>query len=84
MDKQNKRLNREKYIFAALFDVVNKLQTLGDLKLKETGITTRQWFLTLLIQQMEPEAPSLGECASQMGTSHQNIRQITKRLEDRT
>lgn len=32
---------------------------------------------------MEPEAPSIGECARQMGTSHQNIRQITKLLEDR-
>jgi len=79
----NERIEKEKYIFAALFDVANKLQILGDRKLKNTGVTTRQWFLTLLIQQMEPKAPSIGECALQMGTSHQNIRQITKRLEDR-
>ncbi len=79
----NKRIDKEKFIFAALFDIANKLQILGDRKLKNTGVTTRQWFLTLLIQQMEPEAPSIGECARQMGTSHQNIRQITKRLEDR-
>ncbi len=83
MDKQKEKIDKEKFIFAALFDVANKLQILGDRKLKNTGITTRQWFLTLLIQQMEPEAPSIGECARQMGTSHQNIRQITKRLEDR-
>lgn len=83
MNKQNERIDREKFIFAALFDVVNKLQILGDRKLKDTGVTTRQWFLTLLIQQMEPEAPSIGDCARQMGTSHQNIRQITKRLENR-
>lgn len=83
MNKQSERFDREKYIFAALFDVVNKLQILGDRELKDSGVTTRQWFLTLLIQQMEPEAPSIGECARQMGTSHQNIRQITKRLEDR-
>ena len=79
----NERIDKEKYIFAALFDVVNKLQILGDRKLKDTGVTTRQWFLTLLIQQMEPKAPSIGDCARQMGTSHQNIRQITKRLEAR-
>lgn len=77
------RIDKEKFIFAVLFDVANKLQILGDRKLKNTGVTTRQWFLTLLIQQMEPEAPSIGECARQMGTSHQNIRQITKRLEER-
>ncbi len=79
----NERIDKEKYIFAALFDVVNKLQILGDRKLKNTGVTTRQWFLTLLIQQMEPKVPSIGDCARQMGTSHQNIRQITKRLEAR-
>ena len=79
----NERIDKEKYIFAALFDVVNKLQILGDRKLKDTGVTTRQWFLTLLIRQMEPKAPSIGDCARQMGTSHQNIRQITKRLEAR-
>ena len=79
----NERIDSEKYIFAALFDIANKLQILGDRKLKKTGVTTRQWFLTLLIQQSEPDAPSIGECAVKMGTSHQNIRQITKRLEDR-
>jgi len=77
------RKDQEKFIFASLFDITNRLQVLGDRKLKETGITTRQWFLTLVIQQKEPKAPSIGECASLMGTSHQNIRQLIKRLEKR-
>ncbi len=77
------RKDQEKYIFASLFDISNRLQVLGDRKLKDTGITTRQWFLTLVIQQKEPKAPSIGECAAMMGTSHQNIRQLIKRLEKR-
>jgi MarR family transcriptional regulator, transcriptional regulator for hemolysin len=79
----SEQLNKEKFIFAALFDIANKLQILGDRKLRNTGITTRQWFLTVLVRQMEPIAPSIGECALQMGSSHQNIRQLTRRLENR-
>ncbi|MCF6336089.1 MAG: MarR family transcriptional regulator [Spirochaetales bacterium] len=77
------RIDQEKFIFASLFDITNRLQVLGDRKLKGTGITTRQWFLTLVIQQKQPKAPSIGECAAMMGTSHQNIRQLIKRLEKR-
>jgi DNA-binding MarR family transcriptional regulator len=73
--------NPSTYSFALLFDLANKLQVLGDRHLKGTGITTKQWFLTLLIS-MENETPSIGRCAELMGSSHQNIKQLLNKLKE--
>lgn len=74
-----KRVDDAVYSFAAIFDVANKLQVLGDRHLEKTGFTTKQWFLTLLIS-LEEEPPSIGRCAELMGSSHQNIKQMVNKL----
>jgi len=74
----------KQFIFAILFSIANKLQKLGDRHLKGSSVTTRQWFLVAVVQRYVRENtsnPTIKECAEMMDTSHQNIRQLTDRLE---
>jgi DNA-binding MarR family transcriptional regulator len=75
----NPPIEEIKYSFASIFDIANKLQIIGDRYLKPSGITTKQWFLTLLIQS-EEETPNIRRSAELMGCSHQNAKQIANRL----
>lgn len=71
------------FIFAMIFDLANKLQVLGDRYLGQDGMTIKQWFLTLTIEQCGDTPPTLGEVAQRMGTSHQNAKQIALKLQDK-
>lgn len=75
--------NEKKLIFGGLFLLTNKLQVRGDQLFEEDGMTLRQWFLTVMILQFQEKPPTLGELSKLMGTSHQNIKQISKKLEEK-
>ncbi len=66
--------------FAMLIDLGTKLQVLADRELADTGLTTRQWFLCLVIEQ-SGAGLSLSEAALRMGTSRQNAKQLALKLE---
>ncbi len=66
--------------FALLIDLGTKLQVLADRALAPTGLTTRQWFLCLVVQQAGGSL-SITECARRMGTSRQNAKQLALKLE---
>lgn len=66
--------------FALLVDLGTKVQILADRDLAPSGITTRQWFLCLVLDQAG-ESLSLKETAARMGTSHQNAKQLALKLE---
>ncbi|OIJ14203.1 hypothetical protein BKP37_08960 [Anaerobacillus alkalilacustris] len=76
-------LDREKFIFGSLFLLTNKLQVKGDQLFEEDGMTLRQWFLTVMILQFQDGTPTLGEVSALMGTSHQNTKQLAKKLEEK-
>lgn len=83
---KEERAYHERLLFSHIFGVAHGLQRRGDTQLKGTGMTTRQWYLMASAQafaEQEGRAPSIGECARFMGSSHQNVRQLTTRLAEK-
>lgn len=76
-------IDKKKYIFGSLFLLANKLQVLGDKYLGRDGITTKQWFLTVMISQFSDDPPTLSEVAELMGSSRQNVKQLALKLEEK-
>ncbi|NFB82757.1 MarR family transcriptional regulator [Clostridium botulinum] len=64
-----------------LFLLSNKLEALGNNFLGE--LTTKQWFFMLILMNFFKEPPTLSELALEMGTSHQNAKQIAIKLEEK-
>lgn len=66
--------------FAMLIDLGTKLQVLADRELSASGLTTRQWFLCLVLDQ-SGKPLGLSDAARRMGTSRQNAKQLALKLE---
>lgn len=82
MDKiQN--IENKGYLFGALLLVGNKMDTLLERVLKKHGITAKQWFMLLIINNLFEHPPTLVEVAKEMGSSHQNVKQVALKLEEK-
>ncbi|RQD69985.1 MAG: MarR family transcriptional regulator [Tindallia sp. MSAO_Bac2] len=82
--KADSSLDDKKFIFGSIFLLSNRLQALGDQTLAEDDMTLRQWFLTVMILQFdERQGPTLGDVARLMGTSHQNVKQMALKLQQK-
>lgn len=66
-------------VFGLLFVCANRLETLGKRYLGE--LTIKQWFLLAVLDSFFTRPPTIGELAQQMGSSHQNVKQIALRLQ---
>lgn len=75
--------DKMRFLFATFFLLANGLQVKGDNYLSADGITTKQWFLILIISQFGENAPMLTEVANSMGTSRQNVKQLALKLEEK-
>ncbi len=75
-----KRFEEERQIFGNLFLIANRLQTLIDRDFAPHGFTAKQWFLMASIGDLGGE-PRLGDVAHHMGSSHQNVKELAKKLE---
>lgn len=62
-------------LFRLLVTLGPRLRTRMDQRLAEVGLSTQQAMVLTLVGSA-PEPPSLGEVAGQLGTSHQNVRQV--------
>lgn len=72
----------ERYrIFGMIFLLSNKLETIGNNFLEE--LTTKQWFFMLTLTTFFESPPTLSQLANQMGTSHQNSKQLAIRLQEK-
>ena len=72
----------ERYrIFGMLFLLSTKLETIGNSFLGE--LTTKQWFFMLTLTNFFDMPPTLSQLATQMGTSHQNAKQLAIKLQDK-
>ncbi|WP_206718049.1 MarR family winged helix-turn-helix transcriptional regulator, partial [Anoxybacillus flavithermus] len=67
-------------IFANLFLVSNKLQVTMDKR--KSDITSKQWFVLAALTFMD-QAPTLKELSQALDYSHQNIRQLVNKLEEK-
>ena len=68
-------------IFGLIFMLSNKLQTIGDNFFED--VTTKQWFILTLLQIMNGHEPTLKELSDAAGSSHQNVKQLVLKLEQK-
>ncbi len=73
----------KKYIFGGLIMLANKIDTLMERELKEFGVTSKQWFLSIVLDNLFDQPPTLKEVALEMGSSHQNVKQVALKLQDK-
>ncbi|KUO76955.1 MAG: transcriptional regulator [Clostridia bacterium BRH_c25] len=73
-------IDKQKYIFGSIFLLANRLQVVGDQYLGRDDITTKQWFLNVMISQFGDNPPTLSEVAELMGNSRQNVKQLALKL----
>ncbi|MFZ2257683.1 MAG: MarR family transcriptional regulator [Clostridiaceae bacterium] len=76
-------LKDRKFVFGSIQIVANKMDTLLERDLKEYDITFKQWFLTIVVENSFDSPPTIKETAKAMGTSHQNVKQIALKLEQK-
>jgi len=68
-------------IFALIFQLSNHLQTIGDSFFGE--VSSKQWFVLLTLSIMKGYSPTLNELSETVGSSHQNVKQLVLKLEQR-
>lgn len=68
-------------LFGYFFAMSNRLQTVGDRFYEE--ITCKQFFLMICLRLFENEAPTINELSEIMGCSHQNVKSIAVKLEEK-
>lgn len=77
------QLPDKEYILGNLFIVANKLEKIIDRDMKPFDITSKQWILSAVIDTLFDGSPTIKEVATEMGSSHQNIKQVALKLESR-
>lgn len=68
-------------IFPLFFMISNRLQTIGDSFFDE--VSTKQWFVLLVLRIMNGYSPTLNELSEAVGSSHQNVKQLVLKLEQK-
>jgi len=68
-------------LFGLLFALQNRLQAVGDTFYEE--ITCKQFFLLACMNLFQGEAPTVQDLSQVMGSSHQNVKQILNKLEQK-
>lgn len=71
----------EYIIFTLIFMLSNRLQTIGDSFFKE--VSTKQWFVLLVLGIMNDHSPTLNELSDAVGSSHQNVKQLVLKLQQK-
>lgn len=82
MSKLEKMSDR-KYLFGVIFIIANRVDTMLEREFKRFGITTKQWFLSVIIENLFDTPPTMKEVAKEMGSSHQNVKQVALKLEQK-
>jgi len=81
--EKNDILEKQKLIFGSIFLLSNKLQVIMDRDLASYDLTAKQWFLTAIMEEFFNSPPSLSELAEAMGSTHQNVKQIALKLQNK-
>jgi DNA-binding MarR family transcriptional regulator len=80
---ENERIEMEKYILVILFLIQQRWGYIINKELAEDEITTKQWLLMIVLANAFENPPSMQKVADAMSTTHQNVKQLATRLEDR-
>jgi len=73
----------KQFIFGMILVVANRLDTLFEREINPYGMTSKQWFLSATTASLFEKPPTIKEVAAAMGTSHQNVKQIALKLEQK-
>ena len=76
-------MDSKQFSFGALLITAIKLDTQLDKALKEFDLTSKQWFLMVILDTMFESAPTLNELAKEMGSSYQNVKQVALKLKEK-
>lgn len=68
-------------LFGMIFAVSNRLQVIGDRFYQE--ITAKQWFVLVTLELFGQEHPTLNELSDAVGSSHQNVKQLVLKLQQK-
>ena len=71
------------YIFGALLVTANRLDTMLERELKKFGLTGKQWMLAVVVQNLFDGPPTIKQAAAAMGSSHQNVKQMALKLQEK-
>ncbi|PKM60525.1 MAG: MarR family transcriptional regulator [Firmicutes bacterium HGW-Firmicutes-4] len=82
MDTKNS-MPDQKFIFGGIQVVANQMDTMLERELKEHNLTTKQWLLTVVVANTFDHDPTIKEVAKGMGSSHQNVKQVALKLEQK-
>jgi MarR family transcriptional regulator, transcriptional regulator for hemolysin len=82
MNKSQKLTDRQ-YLFGMIFIVSNRVDTMLEREFRRFAITTKQWFLSVIIDNLFDSPPTIKEAAKEMGSSHQNVKQVALKLEQK-
>lgn len=80
MQKRNP-ISDAHFIFGTILQMANKMDTLLDRALHKHNLTAKQWFLLAALYYFFESPPTVKELAKEMGSSHQNVKQIALKLE---
>lgn len=70
-------------IFGKIFFLANRLEYLSDNELRKDGLTTKQWQLIAVTGKYFTYPPSVSEVAEVLSTTHQNVKQIALKLQEK-
>lgn len=74
---------QKQFLFGNFFILANQLQVICDRMFNGYGLTTKQWLLTVVIEKFGDTPPTLNEVSEVMGSSHQNVKQIALKLQEK-
>lgn len=77
---KHEMMGDQQYLFGAVFIVANRIDTLLQREFNRFDITTKQWFLSATIDNLFDKPPTMNEVAREMGSSHQNVKQVALKL----
>lgn len=69
------------FTFGGILVVANRMDTLIERDLLKFGVTSKQWFLCVVIENRFDTPPTIKQVAKEMGSSHQNVKQVALKLE---
>lgn len=76
-------MDSKQFSFGALLITAIKLDTQLDKSLKKFDLTSKQWFLMVILDTMFESAPTLNELSQEMGSSYQNVKQVALKLKEK-
>lgn len=76
-------MSDRKFLFGSIFIISNRMDTLLQREFNEFDITTKQWFLSVVIDNLFDNPPTIKEAAKEMGSSHQNVKMVASKLEQK-